>query len=121
MIALSRHLRERGFDIEPARPGHPEGDIVARQDRGDRAIVLSADASGRFRVEITWLVGEWPSRQEIAGVPVRIIDGVTRSVSITGAVDDLERLAEVVDGLTALAPWADAEGVSPREDASDRV
>ncbi len=122
MTELTERLRERGFDIDPPRPGDPEGGaLVARRDWGDRAIVFSADAGGRFRVEITWLVGEWPSRQEIAGVPVRIVDGVTRSVSITGAVEPPGRLADVIDGLDAAVPWASGDGTRSREAPADRV
>jgi hypothetical protein len=122
MSELTERLRERGFAIDPPRPGDPvDGAIVARRDWGDRAIVFSADAGGRFRVEITWLVGEWPSRQEIAGVPVRIVDSVTRSVTITGTVAQPERLTDVIDGLDAVVPWATGDGEPPREESADRV
>lgn len=122
LTELSEFLRERGYDVDPHGPGDPPGrDLTARWDQGDRAIVLSADASGRFRVEITWLVGEWRSRQEIAGVPVRTIDGVTRSLSITGAVERPGQLAEIVDGLAAIVPWRNGDTKTPHGDPFNEV
>lgn len=108
MSDLADNLREHGYDIVPPRPGSPaDREIIARRDDGGRAVLITADASGRFRVEMTWRVGEWPSRAEIAGAPVRVVDGVTRTVSITGSVASPAGLLAVVDSLDAFAPWAD--------------
>jgi hypothetical protein len=105
--ALSDALRNLGYDIEPPSPGNPpSSEIVARRDLGDRVILFIADGSGRFRIEITWLVGEWPSRTEIAGVPLRAVDRVSRSVNLVGQTDEPRHLADVAAGLGAIVPWA---------------
>jgi hypothetical protein len=112
--SLAERLRNLGYDIEAQQPDDSaSGEIVARRDLGDRAILFVADASGRFRIEISWVVGEWPSRTEIAGVAVRAVDRVSRSVNLIGQADEPARLAEVASGLGAIVPWA----VEP---ASDR-
>jgi hypothetical protein len=100
---LAEALRGRGYDIVPARPGHPaESEVIARREMGDRVIEVTADAGGRFRLELARRVGEWPSQIEVAGVPVRVIDGVTRTVSATGTAPDPARIADVVDELTTI-------------------
>jgi hypothetical protein len=105
--ALGDRLRDLGYDIVPPRTGDPpDGSIVARLDLGDRAIELVIDGGGRFRAALTWLVGEWPSRGEIAGIPVRVVDRVTRAVDVTGQVAAPEAFLDVVAGLDAFAPWA---------------
>ena len=107
MPALADRLRELGYDIEPAGHGEPSGgSILARRDRGDRAVVIAIDAGGRFRATISWVVGEWPSRDEIAGAPVRVVDAVSRAVTVTSELESPEQVAEVVDGLSTIAPWA---------------
>ncbi len=107
MPALADKLREFGYDIEPMQHGVPlSSNLVARRDLEDRAVVIAIDAGGRFRATITWVVGEWPSRDEIAGVPVRVVDAVSRAVTVTGQIDEPERVAEVVAGLRTIAPWA---------------
>jgi hypothetical protein len=107
MATLGDRLREIGYDIASSQSGSPPGDsIVARRDLGDRAVVLAIDASGRFRAEITWVVGEWPSRDEVAGVPVRVVDTVSRSVTVTGQISGPEQVVAVVRGLGTIASWA---------------
>jgi hypothetical protein len=110
-------LREIGYDIaSPQSSGPPGGSIVARRDLGDRAVVLAIDAGGRFRAEITWVVGEWPSRDEIAGVPVQVVDAVSRAVTVTGQMVGPEQVAAVVSALSTIASWAsvaDSETSSP--------
>ncbi|HEX2281838.1 MAG TPA: hypothetical protein VHG52_08750, partial [Thermomicrobiales bacterium] len=70
--SIADRLRQIGYDIASSQSSAPQGgSIVARRDRGDRVIVLAVDAGGRFRAEITWIVGEWPSQDEVAGVAVR--------------------------------------------------
>jgi hypothetical protein len=101
-------LREIGYDIASPQTGAPPGSsIVARRDLGDRAVVLAIDAGGRFRAEISWLVGEWPSQDEIASVAVRVVDSVSRAVTVTGQLSVPEQVFEVVTGLGTIAPWAD--------------
>ncbi len=120
LLAVADALRDLGYDIEPAPPGAgPIRDVVARRDLEDRAVVLAIDASGRFRAAITWVVGEWPSRDEIAGVPVRVVDVVSRAVTVTGQVASLDHLLPVVAGLGVNAPWASIAGSdrTPRTDS----
>ena len=106
--AIADRLREMGYDIASPQSGAPPGgSVVARRDLGDRAVVLAIDAGGRFRAEITWVVGEWPSLDEIAGVPVHVVDAVSRAVTVTGQVSGPGQIFEVVTGLRTIIPWAD--------------
>lgn len=103
MDNLAEALRTRGYDIVPSRPGHPaDSELIARRDMGARVIEVTADVGGRFRLELTRRVGEWPSQIEAAGVQVQVIDGVTRTVSVTGTAPDAARVADVVDELTTV-------------------
>ena len=68
--------------------------------------MLAIDAGGRFRAAITWVVGEWPSRDEVAGVPVQVVDAVSRAVTVTGQMAGPEQVLEVVTGLGTIASWA---------------
>jgi len=115
MPAIARGLREIGYDIASPQSGAPPGgSIVARRDLGDRAVVLAIDAGGRFRAEITWVVGEWPSQDEIAGVPVRVVDSVSRAVTVTGQLSEPEQVVEVAADLGMVATWANvAESQAP--------
>jgi hypothetical protein len=100
-------LRHLGYDIEPAQPTDPPGtSLVARHDRGERAVLMAIDASGRFRVEWTWLVGEWPSESAIGAAPVRVVDSVTRAVNASGQVTTTAEALSLIAGLAAHAPWA---------------
>jgi hypothetical protein len=112
--ALADRLREIGYDIASSQSGAPPGDsIVARRDLGDRAVVLAIDVGGRFRAEISWVVGEWPSRDEIAGVPVQVIDAVWRAVTVTGQMAGPDQVVAVVSGLGSIASWAGVLGSEP--------
>jgi hypothetical protein len=104
-------LREIGYDIASSQSGAPlGGSIVARRDLGDRAVVLAIDEGGRFRAEISWVVGEWPSQDEIASVAVQVVDAVWRAVTVTGQMSGPEQIVAVVKGLSAIASWADVSG-----------
>jgi hypothetical protein len=106
--AIADRLREIGYDIVSSQSSaSPGGSIVARRDLGDRAVVLAIDAGGRFRAEITWVVGEWPSQDEIAGVTVNVVDAVSRGVTVTGQMSGPEQVVEVVTGLGTIASWVD--------------
>ncbi len=106
--AIADRLREIGYDIVSSQSSaSPGGSIVARRDLGDRAVVLAIDAGGRFRAEITWVVGEWPSQDEIAGVTVNVVDAVSRAVTVTGQMSGPEQVVEVVTGLGTIASWVD--------------
>ena len=106
MPAVEDRLREFGYDIESMTAGNAPRTIVARRNLEERAVVIAIDVGGRFRAAITWVVGEWPSRDEIAGVPVRVVDAVSRTVTVTGQMDGPEQIAEVVAGLRTIASWA---------------
>ena len=112
--ALADKLREIGYDIASSQSGAPPGgSIVARRDLGDRAVVLAIDVGGRFRAEISWVVGEWPSRDEIAGVPVQVIDAVWRKVTVTGQLAGPDQVVAVVSGLGSITSWAGVLGSKP--------
>src|SRR5215213_3792507 len=105
--AIADGLRKIGYDVVSPQSGAPPGgSIVARRDLGDRAVVLAIDAGGRFRAEITWVVGEWPSRDEITGVPVRVVDAVSRTVTVTGQMNGPDQVVAVVRGLGTIVSWA---------------
>ncbi len=107
ILALADSLREMGYDIEPPLPGESSvASVIARRDLGDRAVLLVIDAGGRFRAAITWVVGEWPSRDAIGGVPVRVVDAVSRAVTVNGQVERLDRFGDVIAGLATIASWA---------------
>ena len=109
--ALEATLRRLGYDIAPPRPGHPpSGGIEARRDAEDRVTLLAIDAGGRFRAEITWIVGEWPSRDDIGGVAVRVVDAVSRTVTITGQAAGTRQMVEFVEALENAPPWDRSQG-----------
>jgi hypothetical protein len=113
--AIADRLREIGYDIASSQSGAPPGgSIVARRDLGDRAVVLAIDAGGRFRAEINWVVGEWPSRNEITGVPVQVVDAVSRTVTVTGQMSGPEQVIAVVRGLGTIASWDGVVGSEAR-------
>jgi len=72
--------------------------------------VLAIDAGGRFRAEITWVVGDWPSRDEIAGVPVRVVDADSRTVTVTGQMNGPDQVVVVVTGLGTIVLWPSVSG-----------
>ena len=115
--AIADSLREIGYDIASPQSGAPTGgSIVARRDLGDRTVLLAIDAGGRFRAELTWVVGEWASQDEIAGIAVQVVDAVSRAVTITGQLSGPEQVFEVVTGLGTIVSWADvadSEAPSP--------
>jgi hypothetical protein len=105
--AVADALRRFGYDIEPASASDPPAaSLVARRDGADRVILVAIDASGRFRIELTWRVGEWPSAQLVGAVPVRVVDSVTRAVTAAGTAPTTAQLLTVVASIDALAPWA---------------
>jgi hypothetical protein len=113
--AIADRLRDIGYDIASPQSGAPPGgSVVARRDLGDRAVVLAIDAGGRFRAEITWIVGGWPSQDEIAGVTVRVVDSVSRAVTVTGQLSGPEQVIAIVSDLGTIVAWADvAESEAP--------
>ena len=115
--AIADSLREIGYDVASPQSGAPPGgSIVARRDLGDRAIVLAIDVGGRFRADMTWVVGEWPSQDEISGAVMQVVDAVTRAVTVTAQLSRPEQVIEVVAGLATIVSWADvadSEGLLP--------
>lgn len=107
LAALADSLRAMGYDIEPETPGRPAGSaIMARRDLGERAVLLAVDRAGRFRAELTWLVGEWPAQIALAGVVLRSADRVSRQATLTGQVANVAEAIAVVAHLGAVEPWA---------------
>ncbi|MFN8594307.1 MAG: hypothetical protein U0031_22870 [Thermomicrobiales bacterium] len=105
--SVADNLRDLGYDIEPAQPGQPVGaTIVARRDLGERAILVALDAGGRFRIDLTWSVGEWAADDRLASVPVRVVNTLSRAASIAGVVQRPAQIVGVVAALGELASWA---------------
>lgn len=114
LLEITDTLRRTGYEIEPAPATvPPAASLVARRDRADRAILVAIDASGRFRLELTWQVGEWPSAALLGDVSVRVVDSVTRTVTAAGTAPTTARLLAVIAGIDDLAPW------TRREDETD--
>lgn len=109
LASIEMELRRLGYEVEPERQGAPRGsELIARRNLGNRAILLTVDQAGRFRIDLTRQTGEWPSRENFGGTPVRVVESVTRAVSIAGHVEEAERLLEVVAELGRIVPWAEA-------------
>ena len=89
LAELADSLRGMGYDIEPEKPerGRPAGSaIVARRDLGERVVLLAIDQAGRFRADLSWLVGEWPAQITLGSTSFRSVDRVSREVTLTGQV-----------------------------------
>lgn len=115
--SVADRLRDLGYDIEPAQPGEPMGaSIVARRDLGERAVLVALDAGGRFRIDLTWSVGEWTTNDVLASVPVRVVNSLTRTATIAGEVKQPDQVVTIVTALGELARWA-----APAEPAPDRI
>lgn len=109
LAELADSLRGMGYDIEPEKPerGRPVGSaIVARRDLGERVVLLVIDQAGRFRADLTWLVGEWPAQVLLASASFRSADRVSREVTLTGQVTSTEQAVAVVMALGTVEPWA---------------
>ncbi len=107
LAELADRLRGMGYDIEPETPGRPAGSaIIARRDLGERAVLLAIDQAGRLRVDLTWLVGEWPAQATLGGCAFRSVDRVSREVTLTGQVASAEQADAAVRELGAIEPWA---------------
>jgi hypothetical protein len=113
---LAASLRQLGYDLE-ATAAADDGSLIARRDLGDRVIVLALDRSGRFRIEITRTVEEQSAPGEIAGVPVRVVGTITRTVTITGQVADPSHIIAVVSAVEAILGWGGAAGTPPPGDS----
>jgi len=107
LAALADSLRGMRYDIEPETPERPAGSaIIARSDLGERVVLLAIDQAGRFRADLTWLVGEWPAQVTLGGAALRSVDRVSRGVTLTGHVASLEQALAAVQGLGTIEPWA---------------
>ena len=106
---LESTLRDLGYDVDPPRHGDLRArGVVARRDLGDRVVLLAVDGGGRFRIEVTWVVNERSGGDEIAGVAVRVVDTMTRALTIAGQVDEPMRVVDVVAALETLGGPANA-------------
>lgn len=115
LAALADRLRGMGYDIEPESPerGRPAGSaITARRDLGERVVLAAIDRSGRMRVTLTWLVGEWPAQAAVGGTGFRSVDRVSREVTLTGQIATLAEAVEVVADLGSIEPWAAPQDVA---------
>lgn len=115
LSALADNLRGMGYDIEPETPerGRPAGSaITARRDLGERVVLVVVDHSGRMRLSLTWLVGEWPAQAAVGGIPFRSVDRVSREVTLTGQVATLDEAVAVVADLGSIEPWAAPQNVA---------
>lgn len=115
LAVLADNLRGMGYDIEPETPeqGRPAGRaIIARRNLGERVVLLVFDQAGRVRVELTWLVGEWPAQVSLGGTGFRSVDRVSREVSLTGQVASVEQALAAVRELGAIEAWAAPDGVA---------
>jgi hypothetical protein len=109
LAELADTLRKMGYDIESETPerGRPAGRaITARRDLGEHAVLVVVDHSGRMRVSLTWLVGEWPAQVAVGGVSFRSVDRVAREITLTGQVLALDEAVAAVADLGSVEPWA---------------
>lgn len=122
LAGLADSLRGMGYDIEPETPerGRLAGSaLIARRDLGERVVVLIADQAGRFRVTLTWLVGEWPAQVNVGGLGFRSVDRVSREVTLTGQTATLDEAVTVVRDLGEIESWAAPADVA--QAASDKL
>src|SRR3954469_23243171 len=103
LAAVQDNLSRIGYDIEPAQPGDPpHATVVARRDLGDRVIKVAIDAGGRFRFDISTVADEWSRSLIVAGVPVRAVETIRRTLNLTGQIssqDDASRLIAALANL----------------------
>ncbi len=102
---LADSLRGMGYDIEPETPERGSA-IIARRDLGERVVMLVIDQAGRFRADLTWLVGEWPAQTALGGSAFRSVERVAREVTLTGHVGTAAEAETVVRALGEIEPWA---------------
>ena len=110
--AIIAALRDHGYDLEQASDTTRRS-AIARRDLGDRVILLAIDGGGRFRIEATWSVEERSARDELATVPVWVVGSVTRTLTITGELDDLAILPEVLSSLHDMLGWGGTASRDP--------
>ena len=121
LAELADSLRGMGYDIELEKPerGRPAGSaIVARRDLGERVVLLVIDQAGRFRADLSWLVGEWPAQVTLGSASFRSVDRVSREVTLTGQVASTEQAVAAVMALGTVEPWAapgDGANAAPGE------
>jgi hypothetical protein len=103
LAVVQDNLSRIGYDIEPAQPGvPPNASVVARRDLGDRAILVAIDTGGRFRIDISRTVEEWSQPDSIAGISVRVVETVSRSLTLTGQIGNQEEAGRLIAALTNL-------------------
>lgn len=118
LAAMADRLRGMGYDIEPETPdrGRPVGRswsaVTARRDLGERVVLVVVDRSGRMRVSLTWLAGEWPAQAAVGRIAFRSVDRVSREVTLTGQISTLDEAVAVVADLGSIEPWAAPQAVA---------
>lgn len=121
LAAVADNLSRIGYDIEPEQPGDPpHSSVVARRDLGDRVIVVALDAGGRFRIDISSIADEWSQSLSVAGIPVRAVETVRRSLTLTGQIgsgDEASRLLAALSNLDLSLNRSDAARKSLNQDA----
>lgn len=114
LAAVEEILARIGYDIEPEQPGDPpHSTVVARHDLGDRAVVVTIDAGGRFRIDITSIAEEWSQSLSIAGVPVRAVETARRSLNLTGQISSQDEASRLVAALSNLDLSLDRSHAAP--------
>ncbi len=113
LAAVAENLSRIGYDIEPEQPGDPpHSSLVARRDLGDRAVLIAIDAGGRFRIDISSIAEEWSQSLSVAGTPVRAVETVRRSLTLTGQIGDQDEASRLLAALSNLDLSLDRSGAA---------
>jgi hypothetical protein len=102
---LTAVLEELGFDVEQADAALPEGgwSLTARQETGNRAVLVRTDAGGRLQVLVTeQLADEAAAPLKIANVHLTITDTTIRRRTLRGTVRDINQFRLVVESITRI-------------------
>ncbi len=98
-------LEAAGFDVDTSAAAlEGGGSLSARQQRGERATVVSLDAGGRFLATLTALVDTSPPKTvDIEGVQLRVVPELTRTTTVSGQLAAPDQLKPLLDALPSLA------------------
>jgi hypothetical protein len=105
---LAEALRRRGYDVDEsaARLG-AGGSLAARRERSDRADLVVVDAGGRFRGEVTAVVGDRSRTTTVGGLEVRLVETEQVVSVVTALLPDADALAPLLDALDRAIGTAD--------------
>lgn len=101
-LAIRDALRGLGYDAD-LTDAWSGGTIRARRERGNRACLLTIDAAGRLRAEVTAVLDETGRAGVARGVPLRVVAITQRVVTVSGTAPTLAALAPIVAALDDLA------------------